>query len=122
MPQIPDSPVILAGTLLSVEPIEGRDNNNQPNGVIVARRVLVMEGGAALQVKVPEDRYELIPDHRLVIGTFVLWSVTGRPWKMDNGNHGVTYTYQGQVDEAALLGLVTRLELRDSTAPELAKA
>ena len=115
MPTIPDSPVILAGSILSVEPVIGRDANGAPNGVIVARKVLVMDGIAALQVKVPEDRFSIIPDHRVAPGAFVLWNVVGRAWKMDNSQmFGVTYTYQGQVDEADLMGLLARLEQRDS--------
>lgn len=116
MPTIPDSPVILAGIVLSVEPIIGRDEQNRPNGVVTAQRVLIMDGPAAMQVKVPQERFELIPDHRVAVGAFALWSVVGRAWKMDNGNHGVTYTYQGQVQEKDLLELVARLDARELAA------
>ena len=35
---------------------------------------------------------------------------------MDNGNHGVTFTYQRRVKEADLLELVARLEARELVA------
>lgn len=117
MPVIPDSPVLISGLLVSIEPVDGRDDNNVRTGTIVAYKVLIMDGAAALQVKVPADRYDVIPDAELVPGTFTIWSVTPRAWKMQNGNHGVTFTYQNRVKEADLLALVTRLEAaRELTA------
>jgi len=113
MPTIPDSPVIISGLVVNIEPVMLRDKNNNVTDVIAARNVLLMDGAVALKVKVPEDRFEVIPDAELVLGSFALWSVTPRAWKMDNGNHGVTFTYQRRVKEADLLELVARLEARE---------
>ena len=116
MPQIPDTPVVIAGIIASVEGVSQRDDQNRQTGVIGAYKVLLMSGATAFQVKIPADKFDVMPDAQQKVGAFVVWYVVGRAWKMNDGNHGVTYTYQNRATSDDLADLAERLD----TAKELA--
>lgn len=83
--QMDEAPVIVAGDVFRVRETT-KFGTQEPDGAKVA----VMSGDGATEVKLKESEYRSIAPKT---GDVVAWVIRPRPYKLDNGNAGVSFLF-----------------------------
>lgn len=86
--QMPEIAVILTGNVFRVSPTTDF-KTGQPNGAKIA--VIAAQGDGATEVKLNQAQLDAL---RPVPGDSIAYVVEPFPWKMENGNAGVSFLYR----------------------------